>query len=156
MLDATLAMTAVKNTITGSVAIGVSPASGATVGQTITLTASATLGTGRTVANWAWTLVDGGGAVTGFASGASTASATLAPTAAGVITVKATATDDLGISYSMNSTITVAAAASSGSSGSTGSGSSSGGGGGGAFSPLWLLGLMLACWLLAMKKKQPA
>ncbi len=157
MLDAAAAVAAVQATNTGTVAISVSPSSGATAGQTLTLTASATLGTGRSVASWAWTLVDGGGAVTGFASGASAATATLSPTAAGVITVKATATDDLGLTYSMNSTITVAAAASSGggSSGSSSATSSGGGGGGGAFSPLWVLGLMLASWLLR-KQQRPA
>ena len=157
MLDATAAVTATQALNNGTVSISVSPASGATVGQTITLTASAALGTGRSVASWAWTLVDGGGAVPAFASGASSATATLAPTAAGVISVKATATDDLGLSYSMNSTITVSAAASSGNSGatSTGSGGSSGGGGG-AFSPLWLLGLMLASWLLRRQRAQQA
>ncbi len=155
MLDAAAAVAATQATNTGTVAISVSPGSGATVGQTITLTASATLGTGRSVASWAWTLVDGGGAVTGFASGASTATATLSPTAAGVISVKATATDDLGLTYSMNSTVTVVAAAATGggSTSSGGSTTSSGGGGGGAFSPLWLLGLMLASWLL---RKRPA
>jgi len=151
MLDTNAAVAAVQATNAGSVAIAVSPASGATVGQTITLSATASLGTGRSVASWSWTLVDGGGAVTGFASGASTATATLMPTAAGVITVKATATDDLGLTYSMNSTITVAAAASSG--GTSAGSSSSGGGGGGAFSPLWLLGLMLACLLLTKKTR---
>jgi serine protease len=145
MLDAGAAVQAVQAAVgTGSVAIAVSPASGATAGQTITLTASATLGAGRSVASWAWTLTDGGGAVTGFASGANSATATLQPTAAGVIRVMATATDDLGLSYSMSSTITVAAAATTP--------GSSGGGGGGAFNPLWLLGLMLASWLL---RRQP-
>ena len=152
MLDATAAVTATQALNNGSVSISISPASGATAGQTITLTASAALGTGRTVASWAWTLVDGGGAVTAFASGAASATATLAPTAAGVISVKATATDDLGLTYSMNSTITVAAAGSSNAGAtSTGSGGSSGGGGG-AFSPLWLLGLMLASWLLRRQR----
>jgi len=173
MLDtgaAVLAVQALENA-SASIAVSATP----TAGTTVTLTGSASLATGRTVASYAWTLVSGGGAVTGFSSGTSSATATLAPTAAGTVSVQLTVTDDFGDSYSATQSIVVAAAASSSggsgsgsgsgssgsgssSSGSSGSGStsssSSGGGGGGAFSPVWVLGLMLAALALRPPRQQ--
>ena len=129
-----------------SVSITQSPASGLTAGQTVTLTASvANLPSGRTVASTAWSIVDGGGIATGFASGASTATATVTPTAAGSFSVKATVTDNTGAVYTQTATVTVAAASSGG--GSSG-GSSGGGGRGGAASLGWLASLLLAALAL--------
>jgi len=148
MLDTNAAVAAVAALNVGTASISVSPAS-PTSGQTVTLTGSASLAAGRSVATWAWTLVDGGGAVTAFTGATNTSTATLSPTAAGTVQVKLTVTDDLGDTYTATQSFTVTAAASMGTS-NTSSGSS-GGGGGGAFSPLWLLGLMLAAVLLGRR-----
>ena len=146
MVDAAAAVAAAAALNGVNIAITQSPASGLTAGQTLTLTAAATgLPTGRTVASTAWVVVDGGGIVTAFASGASTATATVTPSAAGSFTVRADVTDNAGVTYSRSVTITVAAAPSSG--GSSG-GSSSGGGGGGPVSAAWLAGLLLAALAL--------
>jgi serine protease len=140
MLDAAAAVAAAQAANTELVTIAVAPASGATAGQTISLTASSTLGAGRSVASWAWTLVDGGGAVSGFASASNAASTSLLPTAAGTIVVSVQATDDLGVVHTASSTISVAAAPVV----SVAPADSGGGGGGGVFSPLWLMLLALA------------
>lgn len=149
MVDAFEAVKAAQAMAGGTVAITPSPASGLAAGQTLTLTAAATgLASGRTVASTAWTLVDGGGAVAGFASGAGTATATLTPTAGGTVVVRADVTDNLGFVYSQSTSIAV-----TGNSGSTqtpgnNSGGGGGGGGGGAVSAGWLLALLLAAFSL--------
>ncbi|XHS79780.1 S8 family serine peptidase [Burkholderiaceae bacterium UC74_6] len=151
MLDARAAVAAVVAINGGTTSIAVSPAAPA-AGQTVTLTGSATLATGRSVASWAWSLVDGGGAVTAFTGATNASTATLAPTAAGTVQVKLTVTDDLGDIYTATQSFTVTGTAATGNSGTTSSGSS-GGGGGGVFSPLWLLGLMLAAALLGRRQQ---
>lgn len=138
MLDAWAAVKAAQAANNETVTIAATPASGAVAGQTIALSVASTLGTGRTVTAWAWTLVDGGGAVTGFASTTNTASTSLAPTAAGTITVKASLTDDLGVVHSATSTLVVAAAAAVATPPVTTTTTTSSGGGGGAVSGLWL------------------
>lgn len=155
MLDAGAAVAAAKAANAETIAITATPASGATAGQTITLTASSSsLAAGRTVVGWTWSLLDGGGAVSGFASATNTASTTLLPTAAGTITVKLTALDDLGVSLSTTSSLSVAAAATVSSSAGTGSAGGGGGGGGGAFSAWFLLLLGLAG--LALRRPRPS
>jgi len=156
MLDTGAAVQAAQALAGGTASIAVSPSAPAP-GQTVTLTGTASLASGRSVASWAWSLVDGGGAVTAFTGATNASTATLTPTAAGTVKVMLTVTDDFGDVYTATQSITVATASSSGGSSTTsGSGSSSGGGGGGggAFSPLWLLGLMLAAVLLG--RRQPS
>jgi len=142
MLDAAAAVAAAQAANSGTVTITATPASGVTAGQTISLSAGSSLASGRTVASTAWTLVDGGGAVSGFASATNAATTSLAPTAAGTIVVKVVLTDDLGVQYSATSSLSVAAAPVV--TPPTTSTGSSGGGGGGAFSAGWLLLLALA------------
>jgi serine protease len=144
MVDAAAAVAATVALNGTTVTITQNPASGLTAGQTLTLSAAAAgLPAGRSVASTAWVLVDGGGIVTGFASGAATATATVTPSAAGSFTVRADVTDSAGAVYSQSATISVAAATSGGSSGG---GSSSSGGG--VASAVWLAGLMLAALAL--------
>ena len=154
MLDASAAVAAVVAINGGTASIAVSPTA-PTAGQAVTLTGSAALASGRTIASWAWSLTDGGGAVSGFTGSTSASTATLAPTAAGTMQVKLTVTDDLGDMYTATQSIAVSAAASSGGSTTTSGSStgSSGGGGGGAFSPLWLLGLLVASALLQRRQR---
>ena len=148
MLDAAAAVAAAKAANTGeSVLIVASPA-GATAGQTITLSAAgSTVGAGRTIASYAWVLVSGGGAVTGFASATNAVSTTLAPDAAGTVAVSVQITDDIGIIHTASSSIVVAAASVVVPPVTTSSG------GGGALSLGWLMGLMLAAW--ALKRPEP-
>lgn len=150
MVDAAAAVAAAVALNGVTVAITQSPASGLTAGQTLTLTAAATgLPTGRTVASTVWVVVDGGGIVTSFASGANAATATIMPSAAGSFTVRADVTDSAGATYSQSVTVTVAAAPSTGGGSAGGStGGSSGGGGGGSVSAAWLAGLLLAALAL--------
>jgi serine protease len=149
MVDAFAAVTAAKALSGATVAITQSPASGLTAGQTLTLTAAASgLASGRTVASTAWAVVDnGGGIVTGFATGASTASATIVPTAAGTFVVRADVTDNLGLVYSQTATVSVAAAP------VVTPPSSGGGGGGGAVSAVWLAALLAAALSLRPRKR---
>lgn len=143
MVDAAAAVAATVALNGVSVAVTQSPASGLTAGQRLTLTAAASgLPSGRTVASTAWTLVDGGGIATAFASGAGSATATITPSAAGSFTVRADVTDNAGVVYSQSATISVAAAATTTSPAPTSSG------GGGAASAAWLAGLLLAALAL--------
>lgn len=148
MVDAFAAVTAAKALGSATVTVTQSPVSGLTAGQTLTLTAAASgLTSGRTVASTAWAIVDGGGIVTAFASGASTATATITPTAAGTFIVRADVTDNLGLVYSQTATVSVAAAP------VVTPPATSGGGGGGAVSVAWLAALLLAALSLTPRKR---
>ncbi|MCY4755430.1 S8 family serine peptidase [Pelomonas aquatica] len=141
MVDAFAAVKAAQALAGAAVSITQNPASGLQAGQALTLTAAASgLASGRTVASTAWVLVDGGGIVGGFSSGATSATATLTPTAAGSFTVRADITDNLGLVYSQPVTISVAAAA----------GTPSTSSGGGAAGPAWLAALF--CAALALRR----
>lgn len=130
-----------------TVSITPSPASGLKAGETQTLTASITgLATGRSVASYAWTITDGGGIVSAFASGATSATATLVPSAAGTFTVTVTLTDDLGQTYAQSQSVSVAAAPVV-----TPPSTNTGGGGGGTSQPVWLALLLLAVAALPRK-----
>ncbi|MCE4557423.1 S8 family serine peptidase [Roseateles cellulosilyticus] len=154
MVDAAAAVTTAKLLNDATVTVTPSPASGLTAGQTLTLTAAATgLASGRSVTSTAWTIADGGGIVTGFASGAGTATATVVPTGAGSFTVRADITDNTGLTYSQTATISVAAAVVTPPA-TTGTTSSSGGGGGGAASAAWLAALLLAAF--SVRRSTPA
>ena len=121
-------------------AIGVTP-SAPQASQAITLSGSnSTVASGRSIAGYQWSLVDGGGIVSAIA-GATTATATLQPTAAGTFTVRLVVTDSLGIRLGAQQVIQVAAAP-------VPPPTTSGGGGGGAMSWLWLLALLLATAVL--------
>lgn len=144
MLDASAAVALAQTVdITPAIAVSAAPAAESTVSVSA---AAATVAAGRTVASIAWTLVDGGGIVTAFTSGANATVATFVPTGAGTVVVRATVTDSLGYSASVDHTITVAAA-SSGSSGG-------GGGGGGSVGAAWL-GL-LALGAAALRRRASA
>ena len=139
MLDAGAA---VRASLGSQVVISASPAA-PQAGQTITLSgANSTVAAGRSIASYLWTLVDGGGIVT-TVNGASTATATLTPTAAGSFTVRLEVADDTGVSVAAQQTVTVAAAPQPPVTPSTG--------GGGAMSWPWLLALLLATLSLLRK-----
>lgn len=136
MLDAAGAVTASE---AGFARIAVTTAS-PTAGSPVQLDGGTSLvALGRSVAGYAWRIVDGGGIVSGFSSAANAAQANLLPSAAGRMTLSLTVTDDLGASVSAQTTVEVAAAPTVPNppppSGSTG---------GGAAHPLWLLGLAAA------------
>ncbi|HEY9107770.1 MAG TPA: S8 family peptidase [Roseateles sp.] len=148
MVDAFAAVKAAQALNGATLTIMQSPASGLVAGQTLTLSVAATgLASGRMVASTAWSIVDGGGIVTAFATGANTATATIAPTGAGSFTVQVDVTDNLGLVYSQTATVTVAAAP------VVTPPSTGGGGGGGAASALWLAGLLLATFSLRKRPK---
>jgi serine protease len=153
MVDAFAAVKAAQALNGGTVAIAQSPTSGLAAGQTLTLTATASgLPNGHTVASTAWVILDGGGIVSAFASGANAATATLTPTAAGAFTVRADVTDNQGFVYSQSATINVAAAPVVTPPGTTGGG----GGGGGSVSAAWLAAMLLAAFSLKRPRMPPA
>jgi serine protease len=139
MLDAGAA---VRASLGSQAVISASPAA-PQAGQTITLSGvSSTVAAGRSIATYLWTLVDGGGIVT-TVNGASTATATLTPTAAGSFTVRLEVADDTGVAVAAQQTVTVAAAPPSATPAASG--------GGGAMSWPWLLALLLATLALLRK-----
>ncbi len=115
----------------------------ATALQTVTLSAAPSFViTGGRIVSYAWTLLDGGGIVTGFNT-ATGAVVTLSPSAAGRFTASVTITDDLGTTSTSSLSVDVAAAPIP-----IDPPPSSGGGGGGAVGAWWLLLLGLAVMLV--------
>lgn len=101
-------------------------------GDNIALSASGSVvDTGRTITAYQWDITSGG-TLASFSGATNAATATLATTAAGSVTVRLTITDSTGLQASTSRTLTISAA------------SSGGGGGGGALSLGWGLGLLLA------------
>lgn len=151
MVDAAAAVAAAKALNNATVTITPSAAT-LTATQSGTLTAAITgLASGKTVASTAWSVLSGTGVVTGFSSGANTATATLTPTAAGTFSVQADVTDSDGYVHSQTATVTVAAAPVITPPGNTGG--SGGGGGGGSASLAWLASLLLAAFSLRKRPK---
>ena len=110
-------------------------------GETFTISSARSLpGAGRSIVGWTWSLVSGGGAVSGFTSVTNATTATLSPAAAGTIVVRLTITDSTGDSTSSTASVTVSEPAPV---------VESGGKGGGAFSLVWLLLLGFAVLALA-------
>ena len=108
--------------------------------------ATSEAGATATLAQYAWSLVSGGGIVTGFDSATNASTATLTPTAAGSFTVQLTVTDSLNSSSSTTQVVTVAAAPAPAPSG--------GGGGGGAASGAWVAGVGLAAAVLGLLRRR--
>ncbi|TDP72933.1 S8 family peptidase [Roseateles toxinivorans] len=146
MLDASAAVAAV--TTAAQARITSTPAA-PQAGDAIQLSASTSAAaTGRTIAGYAWTLVSGGGIVSGFSSATNASTAALAAaTGAGTVTVRLQITDDRGAATASEATITVAAAPVVVPPPVTSSG------GGGAMSWAWLLGLALAVLGLARQRR---
>jgi len=141
MLDAAAAVAAV--TTAAQARITSTPAAPQS-GDAIQVSASTSqAATGRTIAGYAWTLVSGGGIVSGFSSATNASTAALAAaTGAGTVTVRLQITDDQGAATTSEATITVVAAPVVVPPVVTPPATSSGGGG--AVTWGWLLGLALA------------
>lgn len=150
MLDASAAVAAV--TTAAQARITSTPAT-PQAGDAIQLSASTSAAaTGRTIAGYAWTLVSGGGIVSGFSSATNASTAALAAaTGAGTVTVRLQITDDQGAATSSEASITVAAAPVVVPPVVTPPATSSGGGG--AMGWGWLLGLALAVLGLARQRR---
>ncbi|MEK8030447.1 S8 family serine peptidase [Ideonella sp. DXS29W] len=112
------------------------------VGDSVSLSASSSkVDAGRTVTAYQWEITSGG-TLASFSGATNAATATLATTAAGSVTVRLTITDSAGLQASTTRTLTISAA------------SSGGGGGGGAMAPWWGLGLLLAAWGLGRRRRR--
>lgn len=125
-----------------------------TAGASVALSAAGSLASpGASVTQYAWTLSNGGGVVTGFSSATNASTATLLPTVGGNFTVQLTVTDSAGQSNSVSQLVAVAAAPTPapqpGTPPATGGGS-----GGGASSPAWVAGVGLAAALLLLLRLQ--
>jgi serine protease len=143
MLDAGAAVRAVLGV---SLTFAVSPAS-PIAAQVVTLDSTAsTVASGRTIASRQWTIVDGGGIVSGFNDAANGVATSLTPSAAGTFSVKLTITDDRGVAASKTQSVTVAG-------NGTAPPPASGGGGGGAVSWAWLMALLAGTVLLALTRR---
>ena len=152
MLDAAAAVAAsVVKPVAKAELTTASPTAGSSVQVTA---ANSTVGPGRTVAAYAWTLKDGGGVATGFSTATNAATAALLPSGAGTVVVQVTVTDDLGVQASADLSIVVAAAPVPPTPTPTPTPSNSGGGG--AMSVVWLLALWFAAWLLRRQGRRPS
>ena len=140
MLDAGAAVLAAAG---GRARIDVSPAAPVAGGSIAFSGAGSLVAPGRTIAAWAWSLVDGGGAATAFSGSTQSASATLPTVAAGTVVVRLVITDDRGVAIATQTSVSVAAPP--GSTVVTPTAAAAGGGsGGGALSWGWLLALAAA------------
>jgi serine protease len=148
MLDASAAVAGVAGGLFARIEF--SPAA-PVAGAALELSGAGTLlGAGRSVASYAWEIVNGGGIVSAFSGATNAASATLQPSAAGTVVVRLTVTDDVGARSSLDRSISVAAAPVVDPPEPTG-----GGGGGGAFSLGWIVLLGLASALLRRAAGRP-
>jgi len=138
MLDAAAALAAAEDGIAQITLETDSP----TAGHSITVSAADSLSPqGHSIAGYRWTLVDGGGIVSGFSGSNTAREASLLASGAGSFTLRLTLTDDQGGTlHSDDFVVSVAA----GTDGGGGGGSS----GGGALGFGWLLGLALAARIL--------
>ena len=154
MLDAGKAVALAQAANTGE-SVLISATTGVIAGGTVTVDATgSSVGTGRTVASIAWSIVTPGAGAS-FSASASTLSTTLSTSTAGTFTVKVVLTDDIGILHTNTASVTVAAAPVVIPPVTT---TASSGGGGGAFSVGWLMLLALAsAWLAwpGLPKRQP-
>jgi serine protease len=114
-------------------------------GQAVTVSSVSLSPAARSVIGWSWSIVDGGGATSGFTSAINGPSATFATGAAGTVTVQLAVTDDLGAVSTGAASVAIASPPPPPPPPSP---PPSGGSGGGATSPAWLLGLALAVALL--------
>ncbi len=116
---------------------------GPVAGQAVALSAAQSLvAPGRSIVSYAWTLVDGGGIVTGFTSATNGVATSVTPSAPGRFTVSVTITDDQGTTSITSLAVDVAEVM------VPPEPPGSGGGGGGAVGGLWLLLLGLAVMLV--------
>jgi len=142
MLDAGRAVAAVAGPLARIEVVGSTP----TAGSTVTFSGAASLASrGAAITGFAWTLVDGGGIVSGFASATDTADASVLPAGAGAFTVQLAVTDSAGQTATLQSRIEVAAAP-----------TTSGGGGGGLVSAPWVGGVALATLALLWTSRRGA
>ncbi len=119
-----------------------------TAGTSVALSATGSLASpGASVTQYAWTLTNGGGVVTGFSSATNASTASLVPTVGGNFTVQLTVTDSAGQSNSVSQLVAVAAAPTPAPVTPAATGGSSGGG---ASSPAWVAGVGLAAALLQL------
>ena len=142
MLDAAAAVARVQAGAVPAptVAITVSNAN-PIAGTTLTLNGNTSAAQGgRTIASYQWAIT-AGSTLVAFSGATDGATATLATSAAGSVTVSLTVTDSAGVSSTGSSTITVAAVPTVTVGGST---STPSGGGGGAMGIEWLLALAAA------------
>jgi len=101
------------------------------------------------IVSYEWSLVSGGGIVTGISSAVNSDTVSLTPSAAGSFTLQLTVTDNARQSQSVQRTVTVAAAPSSQPPPAFESG-----GGGGASSGAWVAGVALAALLLTALRRR--
>jgi serine protease len=142
MLDAGQAVAAVAGALARIDVVDGTP----TAGSRVTLSGAASLASpGATVTRFAWTLVDGGGIVSGFGSATDAADTSVLPLGAGTFTVRLAVTDSAGQTAALDSRIEVAAAP-----------TSSGGGGGGLVSAPWVGGVVLATLALLWTSRRGA
>ena len=114
----------------------------AVAGEAVVVSAaSSTAAQGRNIVSVRWSLADGGGVVSGFASATDATTATLRPTAPGRFRVALALADDRGTTSSSTQTIEVYAAGQTPDLVALGGGDG-GGGGGGALDWHWLAALV--------------
>ncbi|MBX3604361.1 MAG: S8 family peptidase [Piscinibacter sp.] len=142
MLNAAAAVAAAQGFVTPVNASIAASATSVAVGGTVTLNASgSTVGSGRTIASYAWAITSGAG-FAAFDGATNGASVTLTGTAAGTVVVTLTVTDSVGTVGTDTQTLFV-------------TNSSSGGGGGGGGGALDGLGLLLLGAVLMMLRRAP-
>jgi serine protease len=145
MLDARAAVAAVAK-LTANVYAPVT----ATVGTGITVDGAGSVSTAAApIVTYQWAIV-GGSATAAFTSATNVPAATLVASVAGNVTVSLTVTDSANNTDTSTATLAVTDVSVTPPAATDG-----GGGGGGAFDPLWLVGVLLAAFVLS-RSRRPA
>lgn len=152
MLDTAAAVSRVQQALLVPTAAVTATPSAPTAGQSVALDGSGSSATsGRTIASYAWAITSGS-TLASLTGATNAATATLATSAAGSVTVSLTVTDSAGASSSTSTTLSIAAAPVATTPVTSSTGTSSSGGGGGALGLGWLAGLGAAVFALRPRR----
>lgn len=144
MLDANAAVLAAQRALQARITLS-TPTPRAAVALTLSATSSY-VASGRTIATYQWTLLDGGGIVTSLAA-TNASTVTVTPSAAGRFSVRLTITDNTNAQSTSDQVVEVGAQPPP---------SDDGGGGGGGLGLMWLTGLAMAVVALQMQRHRAA
>jgi serine protease len=124
-----------------------------TANQAVALTSTSTVGPGRTIATYQWSILNAGTTAATITGATDGTSVVVTPTAAGAFLVQLTITDNLGVTSTTTLSVTVVSDTVTPPA-STPAGSTSGGGGGGAIDASWLVLLLGAVAALAPIRRE--
>jgi serine protease len=150
MLDARAAVLSVNGVLASISLTTTTP----TAGQSVALTSNSAVIPGRSIASYAWTVLNAGTTGAVIVGAADGASVVVAPVAAGTFLMQLTTTDNTGFASTATLPVAVVAAQGTATAPANTPPQASGGGGGGALGVEWLLMLLGAVGALAVARER--